>query len=851
MGYQLGIDLGTATTIVALADGDWPQVLTVAGSPSTPTVLYFPDRTSQTSARPAATAGPAVFGRAAQRRALADPARAATGFVARVGDPAPILAAGAAYQPEGLLTRFLERLVAAVAESRGENPDRVVVAFPTSWNARRRELFTEALDRLDVDVPVSATPAAEALGAVLSRRATARTPGRAADLVAIYDFGAGSCETAVLSVTDFGCDVVGSPNGLGLAGGADVDSLLLEHVLRQAFPEGTPAGLDRSDPATAAALARLRADVVAAKETLAADDETSVAVTLPGVFTWVTLRRDDLERLVTPAVEDSVRALTRTIRSVPVTPDGLSAVLLCGGVSRMPLVERMVRAALPGARRFEQRPAEDVAIGAALLAASLAAQEEPAAGATALIAPDLLSQPPEPSSFPSVPPPGGGSSAPATTGGVLAAGPTRRDDTAATALIAAAYASFPATTTGGPGDAGAAGARAAAAVTAGDATAWPVPAAGSGSAGGPPGGRPPAGGERGRDGSRALRSLRTRGGIAALVAAVLFIGGGTALGVMLTASGGGASAGPSLVPSLLPSVTAPAGASGTPAVTPRNLVKVADSAEVAPISELAADDFRQHQPNVTVSDDITTTDDAFAKLCKGQVAIAGTSYELDPQFAPDPSCKDQVVPFEIAHHTLPIVVNPQNTWLGCQNLTQLKKLWDAGSTVTNWNQLDPSFPNAPIDFVGPARDSVQAQMFDASVAGSAGQSRSYTVKDLAGVAQTVESDPDAIGFLDFPTYETAGSQLRGVLVDGGQGCQPPNAVTAGTGLYLPLCKPLYVYARKDALRDPATAAYLRYYLQNEQTIATMTHYVPRDQATVTDNVNQLGQLTQGVGPVPS
>ena len=839
MGYQLGIDIGTANTTVAVAADDWPQILTVAGGPSIPTVLYFP------------AGGPVAFGRAAVRRALADPTRAAQGFVHRIGDSAPIMVGGSAYTPEGLLTRFLERVLASVTESRGGAPDQVVVTFPTSWNSRRRELFTEALDRLDLDVPVTAVPAAEALGAVLSRRAAARTAGRGTDLIAIYDFGAGACEAAVLSVSDYGAEIVGTPAGMT---GVEIDDLLLEHVLAASGVD--LARLDRTEPAAAAALVRLRAEVVAAKETLAADDETSVAVTLPGAFAWVTLRREDLERLVTPAVEDSVRVLTRTVRSVPTTAGGLSAVLLYGGLSRMPLVARLVRAALDGARRFEEPPAEDLAIGAALLAVGLAEQAEPVAGgATAVIGGASL-EPPELSSFPglSVPPSGTVSGPPLAERPVAApvaaaAAPT---DPEATALVTAAYQAFPADTAAAAQDDAPTGlahwgpGAAPAAVTAGAVGA--AAGAAAGGAGRAPAGAGRGGSRRGRPGG--LRALRSAGGIAALVAAVVFVAGGTTLGVVLTHGGNGDASTAS------PASTLPASAPASPptsAAAARNVVQIANSDEVAPITEKAAQDFGKTHTDVTVAFDPTVTDTngAFAKLCSGEAAIAGASFELDPKFAPDPSCKDKVVGFEIAHHTLPIVVNPANTWIGCLNLSQLKSIWGPNSTITRWNQINPSYPDESINFVGPAKNTVQAEVFNSAINGSSDRSRDYAVKDLGGIAQTVLSDKDAIGFLDFPTFETLGDQLKGVLVNGGSGCEPPNAITAGTGVYTPLCKPLYVYVRTDALRDPATAAYMKFFLQNEQGIAQDSHYVPRDNTTVTENVDKINQLTQGVGPVPA
>ncbi|WP_083419568.1 substrate-binding domain-containing protein, partial [Pseudofrankia sp. BMG5.36] len=566
------------------------------------------------------------------------------------------------------------------------------------------------------------------------------------------------------------------------------------------------------------------------------------------------------------------RALVRTVRSVPASAESLSAVLLYGGVARMPLVDRLVRAALPGARRFEHRPAEDLAVGAALLAAGLAEQAEPVAGgATALIGPSTM-EPPELSSFPglSMPPAGTTYVAPGAAAAAAGAG----WDPDSTARLTAAYDAYPATTastastataTAAGAGAGAAGAAASGASQqdqqglvswgtgpgSGARTVVHGGASGVGGAGRPPGGhasqRP---GGRSPRRSGVLASLRTKGGIAAIIAAVLFIAGGTALGLTLTSSD---SSGPTITaqPSSQPSSQPATAAASTPPVVTRNLVRVADSNEVAPISERAFQEFRQTESKVTVAFDpqVTDTTQAFTKLCNGQVAIAGTSYELDPKFAPNPSCKDEVVGFEIAHHTLPIVVNPANTWLGCMNLDQLKQIWGAGSTVTRWNQIDKSYPDEPINFVGPKPDSVQAQVFNASISGESSKSRPYTTTDLAGVAQAVQNDRDAIGYLDFPTYNQLGSKLRGVLVNGGEGCQPPNAITAGSGAYVPLCKPLFVYARVDALKDPATVAYLRYYLEHAQTITTETGYVGRSNATTKSNIERLGQLSQGVGPV--
>jgi ABC-type phosphate transport system substrate-binding protein len=805
VGYQLGIDVGSASIIVAMSDGGWPQLLPLGGGRSIPSVLYLPP------------GGGILFGRSAQRRALADPGRSAQDFLRRLGDPDAVLVDGAAYTPEGLLSRLVGRVVAAAAEARGAEPDQVVVTHPTFWSERRHELFTDAVRQIDnVDVPVSTCTTADALGILLAQRAATRT----VDIVGLYDFGAGSFDAAILSFSPYGFQVVGTPAGINHAGGADIDDLLVTRVLTAAGRD--PGTLDRADQAVATALGRLRTECIQAKEILSEDDEVDVPVALPGLATSVRLTRTDVERLVEPCVEDTVRAFLRTLRSVPATAADLSSVLLYGGSARMPVVQRLLRAALPEVPRLELRPDEDAALGAALLAAQAAEQaaaDGQGAGATVVIGRSaaVVDEPPPISSFPTPlsPAPAGPLSPP------LSPPPAGPPSPAPAGLVSLAPVSL------------AAGSAAMQPPTA--LAAVPAPTVGDHGAVAPAEESTPGGGR--------FSSTQARVVLAAAVALVL-VAAGTTLGLTR--------AGDDSTPAVLAPVTT--GAGGGPTSPPltgtaRNLVRVAGSAEVAPITETAYAKFRERQANVTVSVDTSTTEDGFARLCRGDVAIADASFELTPSAVKDPGCAGKVVGFEIAHHTLPVVVNPQNTWARCLSLEQLRKVWGADSTVTRWNQIDGSYPNEPITFLGPARDSVQARVFNSTVNDSSEKSRAYRATDLPGVAQTVSTDRDAIGFLDFPTYQTFGSRLRALEIDNGKGCVEPNAVAAGTGLYLPLCKPLFVYARLDALRDPATAAFMRFYLANGQQIAFDAHYVPRNQETTNENVSKINGLTAGVGPI--
>ncbi|KJE23872.1 phosphate ABC transporter substrate-binding protein, PhoT family [Frankia torreyi] len=875
MSYQLGIDVGSANTIVAVTDGGWPRVLELGGQRRLPSVVFAPP------------GGGLQFARAAARRAQADPARSATDLLRRLGDGGPILLGGAAYSREGLLGRLVAHLVGLAVDQLGGLPDQVVVTFPTFWSPGRRETFTDAITQLSgLELPVVALPAADAMGTLLARSSVTQT----VDLVGWYDLGAGFLDAAVLSFSPFGFQLVGAPAGLRHGAGLDLDELLVDRVL--AVAGIAPAHLDRADAATRVALARLRREAAQAKEVLAEEDEVDLAVELPGIDASVTLTRGELETLAGPTVDDTVETFRRALRSVPADPADLSRILMSGGVAHLPLVARRLRAAFPEIGRIEHRADADVAMGAALIAADLADRSARAggavfgavgaAGAGAIEEPydvTAVIRPPDASSLTSLPPflsgggtppPGAGAGGAAGEGGAAVAAGSSDGGTPgpygaaggspgfgeATVLTPDAgrghgAAGLPGGGGGGAlGQPGAAPGAYAAAASADETGLLPADAAGA-----PVGAAADAGGShRATQGGGGGIFGSRRVMVAAAIIAVLFVAIGTTAGVVLTGRDSG-SGGDSVAavggafPTTDPIPPSSSPTSEPPAAT--NLVRVAGSSEVAPITETAYNEFRQTQRNVTVNIEATSTEDGFAALCSGKAELADASFELTPGIVKDPGCAKQVVGFEVAHHTLPIVVNPQNTWLHCLSLKQVKQIWGADSSVTRWSQIDSSFPDEPIAFVGPPHDSVQAEVFNATISDASDRSRAYRQVDLSGVANDVAGDRSAIGFLDYPTYETFGARLRGVEINNGEGCVAPTAVAVGTGLYLPLCKPLFVYARTDALRRPATAAFLRYFLENGRKIAFDAHYVPRSDDTVGENVARLEKLTTGVGPVPA
>jgi len=350
--HVLGVDLGGTAVSAAIADDDGRVEMVALGDRSTtvPAVVHRRDADSL------------VTGELAARRASGDPAHAAWSVRRRLGDPAPVMLGDDAVPAGDLLAAILRDVIARVAAVRGEAAARVVLTHPASWGPYRRGLFEDVIAAAGLE---DAVPIADPEAAGHQHRAVHGLDDGTA--LAVYDLGGSSFEAAVLARRGRTVELVGTPAGIERLGGVDLDEAVI--ALVDEATGGMLADLDPDDDSTAAALARLRQDCVAAKEALSTDDEAVVPVLLPGRHADVTVARTDFEERIRPVVARSVEALERAVGSAPVRP---SAVLLVGGSSRVPLVARTVEERLGLRVIVDPRPEEVVALGAARAAQAAA-----------------------------------------------------------------------------------------------------------------------------------------------------------------------------------------------------------------------------------------------------------------------------------------------------------------------------------------------------------------------------------------------------------------------------------------------------------------------------------------------
>jgi molecular chaperone DnaK len=349
--YQLGIDLGTTYTAAAVSRASEQQS-------ADPEMVGLGDRAAQVpSVLYLGADGSLLVGDAAERRAVTDPGRVVREFKRQIGDETPIVIDGTPHPTHELAASLVRWVVERVEQREGGPALRIALTHPASWGAHKKDLLAAALATRGLTVTFLAEPQAAALSYAAAERIE---PG---STIAVYDLGGGTFDAAVVRKNGTFA-VLGRPEGIDRLGGVDFDDAVFAHV-REAVGEAFDA-LDPTDEAVLAGVARLRRECTEAKEALSADTEVQIPVLLPGLQTAVRMVRGEFEAVIRPQLEDTVDALHRAVASAGLTSADLTAVLLVGGSSRIPLISQLVSAEFDTRIAVDADPKNAIALGAAL-----------------------------------------------------------------------------------------------------------------------------------------------------------------------------------------------------------------------------------------------------------------------------------------------------------------------------------------------------------------------------------------------------------------------------------------------------------------------------------------------------
>jgi phosphate transport system substrate-binding protein len=258
-------------------------------------------------------------------------------------------------------------------------------------------------------------------------------------------------------------------------------------------------------------------------------------------------------------------------------------------------------------------------------------------------------------------------------------------------------------------------------------------------------------------------------------------------------------------------------------------VKIDGSSTVGPLSKAAAEGYADEQPKVNVTVGISGTGGGFKKFCNNETDISDASRPIKDSEKKECEAKGiQYVEMVVANDALTVVVSKENTWADCLTVPQLKAVWDAGSKVNNWNQIDPKFPNEPLKLFGAGTDSGTFDFFTEKINGKEKQSRTdYTPsEDDNLLVQGVAGSKGGMGYFGYTYFEENASKLKALKIDGGSGCVEPSTANAQSGTYKPLARPLFIYVNKASMSKEQVADFVRYYVEKIDEVVEEAKYVP-------------------------
>jgi phosphate transport system substrate-binding protein len=264
-------------------------------------------------------------------------------------------------------------------------------------------------------------------------------------------------------------------------------------------------------------------------------------------------------------------------------------------------------------------------------------------------------------------------------------------------------------------------------------------------------------------------------------------------------------------------------------------IRADGSSTVGPFMRLAAERFEADE-GIKVDVDITRSGRGLDRFCAGELDIANASRPIDEDEAA--ACAEagiDYVELQIASDALTVAIHRPilYDWVTCLTVEQLKKIWEPDSRVSNWTQVDPSFPDVPLRLYGADTDSGTFRYFTFVINGERGASRTdySATEDDNDTVEGIVDDKGALGYFGFSYYQNNRDRLAALEIDGGNGCVAPSVKTVHDGTYKPLSRPLFIYVNQETLDESRTLrSFVRFVLENEGAIAKQALFVPLSKA---------------------
>jgi phosphate transport system substrate-binding protein len=264
-------------------------------------------------------------------------------------------------------------------------------------------------------------------------------------------------------------------------------------------------------------------------------------------------------------------------------------------------------------------------------------------------------------------------------------------------------------------------------------------------------------------------------------------------------------------------------------------ITIDGSSSVYPITEAVAEDF-QKKTGTKVTVGVSGTGGGFKKFCRGETVISNASRPISKKEME--TCFQNGVTFielPVAWDALTVVTNKANDWAKSITVAELNKIWASGSSVKNWKDVNPAWPNQPMKLFGPGADSGTFDYFTEAINGRAKSSRSdFTPSEDDNVLVTgVAGDKGGLAYFGLAYYLENKDKLNAlaIVAKNKTNAVEPTEATVMDGTYQPLARPLFIYVNgtKGAF-DKDVKAFVEYYIANAPKLVKEVKYIPLNTA---------------------
>ena len=260
-------------------------------------------------------------------------------------------------------------------------------------------------------------------------------------------------------------------------------------------------------------------------------------------------------------------------------------------------------------------------------------------------------------------------------------------------------------------------------------------------------------------------------------------------------------------------------------------IQIDGSSTVKMITAAIGEEFEGKFSDVKIALKVTGTGTGFKEMIAGRIDIANASRPIKESEQADCITNGiELLPLTVALDGLTVCVNKENDWVDAVTVAQLRKIWEPGSKVRSWRDIDASWPDHPISLYGPGEESGTFDFFTEAINGKEDAIREdYSPSADDNVTVTgISGEKGGMGFFGCAYYFANQDKVKALKISPTEDVADavaPTPESVKSDQYRPLARPLFIYVKKSSLARQEVQDFVRFYLNEGQRQVSAVGYV--------------------------